>query len=68
MTRATKAELRQEIAELRRVGAQMANVCFNLGQEHGAIRKLSPECDQAADCMWDLRRQWDAIKRREPSR
>jgi hypothetical protein len=66
MTRATKAQLREEIAELRHVGAQMANVCFNLGQANATIRKLGPECQRAADAMWELRREWDAIKRREP--
>lgn len=58
MTRATKAELRQEIAELRHVGAQMANLCFNIGQ-------LCEVKETHLDAMRELFVQWDAIKRRE---
>lgn len=58
MKRATKAELRQEICELRHVGRQMANACFNLGQGHTFTQYDRDICD-------GLRREWDAIKRRE---
>lgn len=58
---ATKAELRQEIAELRHVGNQMSNLCFNLAQD-GRQSQVN------RDCMDQCRRNWDAIKRREKSR
>lgn len=65
---ATKQQLRDEIKALRWVGAQMSNVCFNLGQRYD---------DKAADeapvlifnrnlaTMWELRKDWDAIRRAE---
>lgn len=61
--RATKAELRREIADLRMVGCQMSNVCFNLGQHAqmgGSGRRVS--CHYLAS-MKDLQQQWDAIRR-----
>jgi hypothetical protein len=58
----TKDQLRQEIAELRYVGAQMSNICFNLAQGQ---KLLLPSDREAMDY---LRRSWDAIKRSEPSR
>lgn len=51
-----KPELRQEICELRHVGSQMANACYNLGQGQ-------PVRDQRL--LLELARQRDAIKRRE---
>lgn len=57
---ATKAELRREIAELRRVGEQLANVAYNYGRspleldEHGRAR------------LRQLQEQWDGIKPAEP--
>jgi len=54
--KATKAELATEVTELRRVGAQMANVCFNLSQSphmHVDDKKI----------MAQLVRDWDAVKR-----
>ncbi len=56
----TKQELREEIVQLRFIGTQMSNVCFNLAQHVG--KKLDKQ-----DCkLFDqLRRQWDDIKRRE---
>lgn len=41
--------------ELRRIGAQMANVMYNLAQRPGDA--LTP---QVAAVMDDLRKQWDA--------
>ena len=41
--------------ELRRIGAQMANVMYNLAQRPGAA--LTPEYVRVMD---DLRKQWDA--------
>lgn len=51
-----------ELLKRRLVGEQMANVCFNLGQANGAIRKLGPYCERAADTMWALRKEWDDIQ------
>jgi hypothetical protein len=55
--KATKDELRKEITELRHVGKQMANLCFNLCQDENQKR--------GAQDMKSLYRQWDAIKRAE---
>ena len=55
---ATKAELRQEIAELRHVGGMMSNLCFNLAQDN-------KQSQANRDSMDHCRRNWDAIKRRE---
>ena len=57
---ASKADLRQEIAELRHVGGQMANLCFNLGQLENTILTLN-RCEILAQ----LSKNWDAIRRRE---
>jgi hypothetical protein len=57
-SKATKAELRQEIRELRFVGLRMSNVCFNLGQHQRTN-------DQKI--MYELSRNWDKIKRAEAS-
>lgn len=50
--------LRQEIAELRTVGAQMSNVCFNLQQ-----RQTSDPHER--QLMRSLRQEWDRIERAE---
>jgi hypothetical protein len=57
---ASKAQLREEIRQLRVVGAQMANVCFNWGQRSFIEIK-------ASDCkmLKELQQQWDAIERSE---
>ena len=50
-----------ELQERRRIGAQMANCCHNLGQEvstEGA--NLSQNTRQ---CLLDMYQNWDAIKR-----
>ena len=57
--KATKAELRREIAELRSVGARMANMCFNWAQHEGY--RMTVDCQ----LMDQMRREWDAIKRAE---
>jgi hypothetical protein len=66
---AHKRELRREIAELRSVGAQMSNVCFNLGQRYqparNAMAEIGPLHNFDAKAMSELRLQWDAIKRAE---
>lgn len=49
--------------ELRRIGAQMANVMFNLVQRPG--QALTPETVAMMD---DLRRQWDAAARVTPAK
>ena len=54
----TKDELRAEIAELRNIGSQMANLCFNLSQQ-----PKNPHAKQ----MSDLFQLWDAIARCEQS-
>lgn len=56
----SKADLRQEIAELRHVGGQMANLCFNLSQE-GNISY------DRREVMRRLYRDWDLVARREGS-
>lgn len=56
MNTATKEKLREEICELRHVGVQMSNVCFNLAQGQVNINR---------ELLDQLRRQWDAIKRSE---
>lgn len=61
MKKATKAELRQEILELRHVGSQMSNLCFNLAQ----WKEGRPQDRQSMD---QLRRDWDAVKQRERQR
>ena len=55
---ATKADLRREIKELRNVGQQMSNICFNLAQN-----KEQPI--RYRDSMDSVRKEWDAIKRAE---
>lgn len=67
---ATKSELREEIRQLRSVGSQMSNVCFNIGQRHDAIapfgsKKVIDNFDLGL--MAELRVKWDAIKRTEPN-
>lgn len=59
MKKADKARLRQEIAELRHVGAQMANVFFNWSQNRQVIDPGDREM------MNRVRRNWDAIQRAE---
>lgn len=64
-TLAYKAELRSEIAQLRSIGSQMANLCFNIGQ-HARLRsdgKTISKDDLAI--MYELSKKWDAIKRAE---
>lgn len=62
---AHKHELRKEIEELRTIGGQMSNVCFNLGQNtrEGDLGRMVPGRDLAG--MYDLAKKWDAIQRRE---
>lgn len=56
---ATKGQLRQEIARLRSIGAQMSNVCFNWSQNKKVLDKSDREL------MSNLRIQWDGIERGE---
>lgn len=56
---------REELEAIRRIGAQMANLCYNLfgraglnGERHLTARHL--------EVMRDLRQEWDAIPRSEP--
>ena len=69
--RTTKRELKyaresispiiMELQERRRIGEQMSNICFNLGQENSTEgSKLASTTQQ---CMRDMRQNWDAIKR-----
>lgn len=64
MGRPKISELRNEITELRRVGGQMSNVCFNYGQS-GIGGSLD---EHSRNMLQDLAKQWDAIKRTEPSK
>lgn len=57
--RTTKQQLRQEISQLRFIGQQMSNVCFNLAQGATDINR---------ELMDQLRREWDAIARAEGKR
>lgn len=61
----TKADLIVEIKALRRVGAQMANLCYNLGQPDDRGQRLEPVSESDKDTMWGLAKQWDAIQRNE---
>ena len=60
-----KQELREEIAELRFVGAQMSNVCFNLAQRAKSNDDNVHLTAWEARSFDELRLKWDAIKRRE---
>lgn len=61
--RTTKQQLRQEISQLRFIGQQMSNVCFNLAQD------ISPgRVTVNRELMDQLRREWDAIARAEGKR
>lgn len=62
---ATKQQLREEIAALRLIGSQMANLCFNLGQNarYGDFGRMVSG-PHLAD-MYNLSQQWDAIKKSE---
>jgi hypothetical protein len=50
-------ELRTELAAVRRVGAQMSNVCFNLSQSSACL----VEGERRA--LAELAKEWDAIPR-----
>jgi hypothetical protein len=69
---ASKTGLRREIDELRSIGRQMSNVCFNLGQRYreglGPMAEIGPLHNFDAEAMRDLRVKWDAIKRAEVKR
>ena len=54
-------ELRAEVTDRRRIGAQMANICSNLGQEASTEgQKLGAH----VQClMRDMRENWDHIRR-----
>jgi hypothetical protein len=56
--KALKSELRREINNLRRIGEQMSNVCFNLAQDRNIEARHRVTMDE-------LRRKWDDIKRAE---
>lgn len=57
--KATKKQMREEIAALRSIGAQMSNLCFNLAQGN---KTLEPHDREIMDA---LRQQWDLIPRSE---
>lgn len=52
----TKAQISAKLAEARRIGGQMANVCFNLSQFPHSV--LTPKNTETMD---RLRREWDAL-------
>lgn len=62
---ATKAELRREIAELREFGRQMANVCFNLGENYRYHAGGKTVSQTNLQIMYELAARWDLIKRSE---
>jgi hypothetical protein len=57
----TKAQLREEIAQLRFIGNQMSSMMFNLAQS-------ARHCQSDRELYDYIRRSWDAIKRSEPNR
>lgn len=57
--KASKKELRREIAELRSVGHQLSNMAFNLSQES------VPLDERGRRGFKELYKQWDGIKRAE---
>ena len=59
MPKATKQQLRDEIADLRDPGWQMANLMFALARGHVLTDAQKRTCDK-------LRRKWDAVKHSEP--
>jgi hypothetical protein len=61
---ATKAQLREEIRQLRHVGQQMSNVCFNVGQESSSRSSRILEAD-IFRCMRTLQKEWDGIPHAE---
>lgn len=54
-------ELRNELEARRRIGAQMANFCFSLGQENSTEGKKLGTHVQSF--MRGMHQNWDAIKR-----
>lgn len=58
-TKARTLALEKEVAELRTVGAQMANACFNMAQ-------MAFLDEPTRTTMDELRRKWDAIHRVGP--
>lgn len=56
--KATKAELRAEIAKLRSVGGRLSNVAFNLSQRRDGVGDYE-------DLLHRLYKEWDAIERAE---
>lgn len=59
--KASKAELREELAERRGVGRRMANILFNVTQRPTKILD-----DTDVKIMTTEWHAWDAIKRAEP--
>jgi hypothetical protein len=57
---ATEAQLREEIRQLRVVGAQMAYVCFDWSQSSFVEVRESDR-----KMLKELQQQWDAIKSSE---
>ena len=59
--KASKQDLRDEIAQLRLVGHQMSNIMFNLAQD---------DTQQPENLAWfdRFRKMWDAIERSERSK
>ncbi len=62
---ASKTDLRKEILALRRVGAQMANLCFNLGQNADPMDLGKMVSGPNLCVMYDLSKRWDAVNRSE---
>jgi hypothetical protein len=56
--KATKSQLRGELCQVRFVGQQMSNLCFNLSQNKTIEKSVR-------ESMKDLYQKWDAIKRAE---
>lgn len=56
--RATKSQLRKEIHDLRLVGQQMSNLCFNLSRDDSIA-------EHYRDLMDECYKEWDSIERSE---
>lgn len=66
--RRTKAALERQLYELRKVGAQMAGMCYHLGAPNSPLRQLHiKEISLVCDKLWELYQQWDVAVRKAPS-
>lgn len=65
----SKRYLKADVDEVLRVGAQMSNICFNLGQHYdrppfGKYGEKHTLEQTTMKTMYDLQKQWDAAVRK----